>query len=131
MAIFDELKSIASTLREADKIEQYRQILDVQEKLLEMQNRITELETENRELKEKVKTKDSLVYDKSRNSYWTNEGDGPFCSRCWDVDKNTVRIKTGVNSPAFHTCPECKTQVQTDPSYRPPFTRMKPPTSYI
>ncbi len=40
MAIFDQLKSIANVLREADKIEQYQQILDVLEKLIEMQNRI-------------------------------------------------------------------------------------------
>lgn len=41
MAIFDNLKSIAKTLREADKIPQYEQILDVQEKMLEMQEEIS------------------------------------------------------------------------------------------
>ena len=48
-------KSIANTLREADKIEQYQQILEIQEKLLEIQNRIIKLEEENKGLKEKLK----------------------------------------------------------------------------
>ena len=48
--MFDELKSVANTLREADKIPQYEQILAVQEKLLEMQKKIGELENENIEL---------------------------------------------------------------------------------
>ena len=34
MGIYDGLKDAASILKEAGKIEQYRQILDVQEKLL-------------------------------------------------------------------------------------------------
>lgn len=130
MAIFDELKSIAGTLREADKIPQYEQILGIQEKLLEMQSKISNLETENRALKEKLEIKESLAYE--NNAYWIikdDKKDGPFCSRCWDVEKNIVRIKKGVTNPAFSTCPECKTQVQTDPNFRPPFTSMRPPMS--
>jgi len=64
IGIFDELKSIAKVLREADKIEQYQQILDVQERLLEMQNKIAELESENKDLKEKLKVKENLTYEK-------------------------------------------------------------------
>jgi cell shape-determining protein MreC len=55
MGIYDTLKSTASVLREADKIEQYRQILDAMEKLLELQNKLAELEKENKSLKEKLK----------------------------------------------------------------------------
>lgn len=123
MAIFDELKSVAKVLQEAGKIEQYQQILSVQEKLLEQQKHIYELETDNRELKEKLKTQESLTY--RNNAYWRGmeNPDGPFCSRCWDVEKNMVRIKQAGN-PAFHTCPECKTTVQTNPSYSPPYRRI-------
>ena len=71
MAIFDELKSIGKVLREADKIEQYNQILDVQEKLLEMQKRIIELDSENRVLKEQLETKASLIFEK--NAYWIEQ----------------------------------------------------------
>ncbi len=107
MAVFDELKSIASVLREADKIEQFRQILDVQEKLLEMQKRIADLEQENAQLKNKLETQENLIFE--RNSYWIKKGnlsDGPFCSRCWDDEKKTVRMQPRGN-PAYYSCPNC------------------------
>lgn len=107
MAIFDELKSIGKVLREADKIEQYNQILDVQEKLLEMQNRIIELDSENRVLKEQLETKASLIFEK--NAYWIEQEevkDGPFCSCCWDDNKKPIRMQPCGN-PAFYNCPKC------------------------
>ena len=122
MAIFDELKSIGKVLQEAGKIEQYQQILDTLQKLLEMQKKIDELEADKRELREKLNIKENLKYENSM--YWiyhTDRKDGPFCSRCWDVNKNLVRVKQSVSNPAFHTCPECKTQVQTGHIPRPIF----------
>lgn len=108
MAIFDELKSIGKTLQEAGKIELYQQILDVQQKLLEMQKRISDLEAENKELNEKLKTQESLVFE--NNAYWVEKGgkkDGPYCSCCWDDDKKTIRMQPCGN-PAFSSCPKCK-----------------------
>ena len=113
MAIFDELKSVGKILQEAGKIEQYQQILETQQELLEMQKKIQSLEKENTELKEKLKIKENLTYE--NNTYWTNnEGkkDGPFCSRCWDVEKNLVRMHLCGN-PAYYTfynCPNCKSR---------------------
>lgn len=124
MAIFDELKSVAKTLQEANKIPQYEQILGVQEKLLEMQNRIFELDTENKEMKEKLKTKESLIYE--RNAYWIEKddekNDGPFCSCCWDNDKKTIRMQP-CDNPAYYDCPKCKNKsVEVYPEKDPPVT---------
>src|SRR3989338_5684032 len=108
MAIFDELKSVASTLQEAGKIEQYRQILDAQKELLEMQKQIADITNENKELKEKLEIKESLVY--KDNVYWIekeNKKDGPFCSCCWDNDKKTIRMQPCGN-PVYFDCPKCK-----------------------
>lgn len=130
MAIFDELKSIGKVLQEAGKIEQYQQILDTQQKLLEMQKITNELQAENRNLKDKLEIKESIIYE--NNTYWVirdNNKDGPYCSRCWDVDKNLVRIKRGINNSAFHTCPECKIQVQTGPIFHPTFRGENPMNS--
>lgn len=116
MAIFDELKSVAGVLQEAGKIEQYRQILDAQQKLLEMQKRISDLEGENKELSEKLKTQESLVFEK--NAYWLEKDggkDGPYCSCCWDDDKKTIRMQPCGN-PAYFDCPKCKNKgVQIHP----------------
>ena len=128
MGIYDGLKDAASILKEAGKIEQYRQILEVQEKLLDMQKRIIDLETENKELKQKLKTQESLVFE--NNAYWIKDGntkDGPFCSCCWDDDHKTIRMQPCGN-PAFSDCPKCKNKsVQIDPNYHPMFTKRSPP----
>ena len=112
MSIFDALKLSADLYKESGKIEQYKQILDAQAQLLEMQKRIADLESENKELKEKLRIKDDLIYE--NNAYWINkEGkkDGPFCSRCWDKNKDLIRIhRTGIRNNS--KCPECKNTVQ-------------------
>jgi hypothetical protein len=103
MGIYETLKSTASVLREADKIEQYRQILDAMEKLLELQNKLTELGKECKLLKEKLKIKDDLTV--SNNGYWLKSNkDGPFCTRCWDKNKDLIRLK---NENPYYKCPEC------------------------
>lgn len=115
MAIFEELKSIAGVLKEADKIEQYQQILDAQQELLKMQSKIAELEDENKSLKEKLRTKESLIYE--NHAYWTNkEGkkEGPFCSRCWDKNKDLIRM---LPYDGLGNCPECQTTVQIVPNH--------------
>lgn len=129
--MIDGLKIAGKTLQEAGKIEQYQQILDAQQKMLEMQSQIADLTEENKKLKVELHTKESLVFEK--NAYWSVNGDskdGPFCSRCWDVNNNTVRLKPSINNEAFSSCPECDKQFQTDPSYSPPFTSRRPPISY-
>ena len=91
MGIYETLKSTASVLREADKIEQYRQILDAMEKLLEMQNKLAELEKENKLLKEKLKIKDDLTV--SNDAYWLKSNkDGPFCKGCWDDNNKLIGV---------------------------------------
>ncbi len=121
MSIFDVLKSTVKVLQEAGKIELVQQLLDVQQQLLDMQKKIADLESENKELKEKLRIKDDLIYE--NNAYWINkEGkkDGPFCSRCWDKDMLLIRMHTCPN-PAARICPACKTIVNIEPEdYTPP-----------
>lgn len=106
MGLYDGLKDAASVLKEAGKIEQYRQILEVQEKLFEMQKRIAELEEENNKLQEQLQTKARLV--PKDNMYYLEDGDGPFCTGCWDAEHSLVRLHTNKNFDSA-TCPKCKT----------------------
>lgn len=117
MGLYDILKDAAKVAKEAGKIEQYKEILEVREKLLEMQERIADLEHENAELKRNQSAKSAMKYE--RNSYWTAEGDGPFCSKCLDSENKMVRTHPSGN-PAFHHCPECKTTVKVFPEKDPP-----------
>ncbi len=61
MRIFDQLGTVGKVLLEANKIEQYKQILEVQPKLLELQNANKELREQNQELKQKLKIKEKFI----------------------------------------------------------------------
>ena len=115
MSMIDGLRVAGRVLQEAGKIEQYQQILEAQQKMLEMQSSIADLTEENKNLKRRLELEVSLQFE--NNAYWSvtsNQKDGPFCSRCWDVDNKTVRLKPGVSNQSFSTCPGCKIQFQTD-----------------
>jgi regulator of replication initiation timing len=112
MSIFDVLKLAANYYKDSGKMELYNQTLEVQEQLLEMRNKITNLEIENKNLKEKLKLK--IIYD--NNAYWINkEGkkDGPYCSRCWDKNKDLIGMHPTAN-PASSRCPNVRIVLKQD-----------------
>ena len=111
MNLFEVLKLVAKTLKEADKIEQYKQILEVQEKLLKMQEKMRLQDEEIRTLKEKLKIKENLVFEK--NAYWIkkkdNSKEGPYCSACWDQDNKLIHLHYEGEDWDTWYCPICKT----------------------
>jgi len=118
MSLYDGLKDAATVLKEAQKIEEYKQILEGLDELQARQKKIFDLEAEVKDLKDKLKTKENLKYE--RNSYFTvDNNDGPFCSHCWDAGEKLVRTHPAGN-PAYHTCPKCKNTVQVYPEKDPP-----------
>lgn len=123
MGIFDDLKSMGKILQEAGKIEQYQKILEVQKELLDMQEKINILEDENKKLNKKLETKEKVFY--KNNAYWIKiekeRDDGPFCSRCYDKDKNLIRMQP-LGNPAYSRCPECQNKTKTGKE-SPPITR--------
>lgn len=111
MDIIKGLTTAADVLRKADKIPEYQQILDAMEKLTTQQGRISELETDNRELRQKLKTREDLIV--KNDAYWTKEGDGPFCLTCHGAKDLLVRmISWGTGQ---HKCNSCNHVVNTDP----------------
>lgn len=107
MGIYDVLKDSAGILKEAGKIDQYRQILEVQEKLLDMQKRISDLENENTELRKKFEIQSVIKFE--NNAYWIGDdkNSGPLCSRCWDSDRKPIRMQPRGN-PTYFDCPNCQ-----------------------
>jgi len=71
--------------------------------MLEMQGKILELSEENKELKEKLEIKGKITL---KNNFYYIENDGPFCTRCRDVEKKLVRAHPKGN---YAKCPECET----------------------
>ncbi len=106
MGIYDAAKDAANVLKEAGKIAEYQKILDLIDDLFQKREEIEKLNTENKELRDRLKTKEE--YEFKNNSYWNKtNNDGPFCSRCFDKNKDLIRIiPRGVNGN-YATCPEC------------------------
>ena len=105
MGIFEAAKTAADVLKEAGKIKEYEQILGLLDKLLELQKRVTDLDLENKSLKEKFETNEELEY--RNNVYWI-ESDGPYCSRCWDKNRDLIRMHHDGPRDNYARCHECK-----------------------
>lgn len=104
MGLYDGLKDAAKVLQEAGKIEQYKEILAAQQKMMEMQETISELKSTNLDLEEKLKIKGDLKF--RNNAYWIDGDNEPFCSRCWEADKKPIHLHPDGN-PAYYKCPNC------------------------
>lgn len=108
MGIIDSIKTAGTLAKQIGSIE-------VQQKLIDLQVEALDLIDENRTLKERVatlegklKTKKSLQFRK--NFYWTTADDGheegPFCSHCYDSDRNLIHLHAISNGRDFG-CPAC------------------------
>lgn len=117
MIAFNDLKKIADVLKKAGKINEFNQILELQEQLLSMQDRIAklkqekeEVEKKNKKLKEKLNLKEDM--EKKNNAYWKkSDGGGPFCSMCWEKDKKPISMILYYKGSNNAVCPVCKTAV--------------------
>ena len=110
MGVYDAAKDVANVLKEAGKIAEYQKILDLIDDLFEKREEIEKLNTENKKLKELLKTQDE--YEFKNNSYWNKiNNDGPFCSRCFDKNKDLIRIIPREVRDNYANCPECNKTV--------------------
>lgn len=106
MDLLNGLKNVASVLKEANKIEQYKQILDMMEQALNLQSQVQNLSSEKKDLLAQLKLSQQLLF--KNNAYWiANSDEGPFCSGCWDNNKKTVRLHSRERS-SYWDCMVCE-----------------------
>ena len=82
------------------------------EQLKQKDKKITQLES-SLTLKGKLIPKDSAYY------LTDNEGktvDGPFCTRCWEVNHLTCKLLAQEIEP-FVRCPNCKSNFESKPLF--------------
>ena len=106
--------SFLEYFRAAFELAKNAQSVELQRELLEMQEEYNTLRDQNIALKERVKELEAsqalatdLTYRDS--AYYLRGGpgeDGPFCQRCWDVDKRLVRVQIGSGSLRY--CAQCQ-----------------------
>jgi hypothetical protein len=117
------LTAIATTLRKADKLEEYESIIAAREKLLEYGHLIENLEADNKRLKDLSSFRERVVFN--NNSYWDGS-DGPFCSKCLDSNEKKVRLHLRPQD-GHGVCPDCKNTCWTrgEPHYEHEAPRMQ------
>lgn len=106
-----DIKNIYKVFQEAGKIELYEKILEMKERLLSGQEENHGLKKDKERLTELLKIKDNL--ELKDNLYWIRKeekSDGPFCTRCWDKNKELIRIPI-YNNQYSYNCPECKSSI--------------------
>ncbi len=78
----------------------------------QLNDEIRSLKKEIEDLDEKFKFKETLVF--RNNGYWSKQGDqevGPFCTGCWDKNKDQVRfLVKEIYDGHLWICPVCKTE---------------------
>ena len=104
MGTIDSIVKGAEFLRKADKIEEYKQILELLEERPKFLEQISELKEENRVLKDKLKNIEEFKL--GTDCYIDKEG-VRYCMRCFDKNKDTIRLKSRGNGLSME-CPECK-----------------------
>ena len=97
------IKDSGATLDAAEAKLKFAEIIealaDAKMQIASTNDVILEKDQTIRELQEKLELKDNVVYEEP--CYWKVDGehkDGPYCQRCYDVDKRLVRLQGGENT---------------------------------
>ena len=113
-------KDIMDLIKKGSTIEAQEKIIELREGAIELQDENIELRQQIKQLEDKLKIKENLEYLKP--SYWLVNGenkDGPYCQKCYDVDKTLVRLQGG-NNDRWH-CRSCGSSY-TGPNYKKPIS---------
>lgn len=113
MGLIDEGKSILSLVNKAANRELYERLMEYLDRVFELQGERAKLQEDLQKAGAEIKNLEgSLAFSKKLvvgyNSYWTEDGDGPFCFGCWDGHKRVSRLKTHPMHLGWKDCPVCK-----------------------
>ena len=90
-------------------------LADAKLEIANIQNLILEKDDLIKQLNEKLELKENVVF--VNGVYWIqreNEKDGPYCQRCYDVDKSLIRLQFHSttlygSTTRYYSCTACKT----------------------
>ena len=95
MGIIEIAKDVVKLVQESDNIELFRKILDLQLEAIELIEQSKLKDEKITKLKNALKAKGKMVC-KDSAYYLTDDKDeivdGPFCTKCFDTDQDTIRI---------------------------------------
>lgn len=119
MGLFDTAKSLGEIAQKLGDLDLRQKLLDVQSEALDLMAQLKEkderieLLEKALVLKGKMITKDSAYYIAEEDGKIT---DGPFCTKCFDVDHLKCRLVADNKEPQI-ICPNCKVSFSSKPVY--------------
>ena len=107
MGVIETGKEIAKLAQQLGSIEIQQKVIDLHGEILQLQEDLQQLRKENTSLKDIAKIDKELILED--NAYLRPSAaktrQGPFCKRCWDVDRKLV--SHDVRDDGFLQCPGC------------------------
>ena len=86
-------KQIVEAAKLAKDAKTQKLVADFELKMAELKSRVAELINENTELKDRLRQRGDKPKMTSRGDvYYTDAGAGPYCTTCFDVGGNLVRL---------------------------------------
>lgn len=119
MGIIENAKEAVKLVQQIDNIDLYRKILDLQSEAIELTEELKKKDEIIAQLKDALDLKGKFIYRDSAY-YITDENekiiDGPFCTKCFDVDHVKCRLVSDNKEPQV-ICPNCKVSFSSKPLY--------------
>lgn len=117
MGALDNIKDVVKLAKTVGNADLYHKLNAVQTDFLKLSEKARELQEENDQLREQLRQKDrmdELLAKRTHrnNAYWI-EDEGPYCTHCWDVKGQIVRMIAHAHAGVAE-CPACKTEVTYD-----------------
>jgi hypothetical protein len=122
MAVMSKLSAVAKLVQAVNNPELLKSYIDLESAAFELAQQIKEKDGTIERLEQALSLKEKLVC-KGSAYFITNENgefvDGPFCTRCFDVDHNKCRVVlTGRPDNPSVWCLKCKVPFNSLPSMR-------------
>lgn len=119
MSIIDNVKDVVKLVQKLDNVELLQETLKLQTEIVQLTNRVKQKDEEIAQLKQTLDVKRRLVRKGSAYYVTDQDGkitDGPFCTRCFDIDHVSCRIVSCGIEPEV-SCPNCKAQFSCKETY--------------
>jgi len=117
MGIVDNVKDAVKIVQTLDNMELYRRILDLQADAIDLTEELKQKDETIAKLKDALSLKAKMVCKDSTYFTVDDKGeitDGPFCTKCFDVDHIVCRIlPTGRTDNPEVQCPKCKVEYES------------------
>lgn len=113
--ITDGMVAIKELISLITRIGEETNNLALQKAILELDKKNYKLEKELHELKKELDKKETFNMQYDSNCYWNKKEngnvEGPYCSICWDKDKNAIRLtQNSTMDKRFFICGNCKNE---------------------